>query len=306
MKVRRILCSTDFSPSSRRAFEHAVTFARWYGADLTIMHVHPFIAAMAGDHPYFPSGRVLDATTRKRLLSDLQGAAESARIAGLKPEVLLCEGDPSEEIVRQASMAETDLIVIWTHGRSGFDRLFLDSVAGRVVHNAPCAVLTVPQPVEGTSAAPAPSYEHILCAVHLGGSGPTVEAAFSVARASGAGVTLLHVVEGLPRLEAAARVAQLDWVEFYDRLEGEAREGLRQAVAREGGDGIAVDELVTNGTPYREILKIADARSVGLIVMGVHGNPLERMFFGSSTVNVLRQSHCPVLSVRAPTARAAP
>ena len=301
MKVRSILCSTDFSPSSRRAFEHAVTFARWYGAELTILHVHPFIAAVAGDHPYFPSGRPLDATTRKRLLSDLEAAAESARNAGLKPKVLLREGDPSEEIVRHAGTAETDLIVIWTHGRGGFDRLFLDSVAAKVVHNAPCAVLTVPPPAEGTSAPAAPSYEHILCAVHLGGSGPTVEAALSVARASAARVTLLHVLEGLPRLEAAARVAEVDWAEFYDRLEQEARQGLRQLVAREGGNGIAVDELVTSGTPYREILKTADARSVGLIVMGVHGNPLERLFFGSSTVNVLRQSHCPVLSVRAPT-----
>lgn len=304
MKIRSILCSTDFSEFSRRALEHAVTLARWYGAELTIVHVYPFMAVLGGDAPYFPSGLPLDATTRARFLSDLEAVAEPARAAGVKSNLLLLEGDPSEEILRRARTAPTDLIVMGTHGRRGFDRWILGSVAGRVVHKARCAVLTVPQPPPGTRPTAAQVYENILCPVDLGGSEPILATAFSIARASGARLTLLHVLEDLPQHEAAARMAHIDWVDFQERLEQDARHRLRQAVASQGADGGAVDELVVSGKPYREILEVADARGVSLIVMGIHGrNPLERMFFGSTTLHVLRQARCPVLTVRAPDER---
>lgn len=162
MNIRSILCPTDFSEFSRRALEHAVTVARWYGAELTVIHVYPFMAVLGGDAPYIPSGLPLDATTRARFLSDLEAAAEPARAAGVKSTLLLLEGDPSEEILRRARTAPTDLIVMGTHGRRGFDRWILGSVAGRVVHKARCAVLTVPQPPPGTRPTAAQVYENIL------------------------------------------------------------------------------------------------------------------------------------------------
>jgi nucleotide-binding universal stress UspA family protein len=68
----------------------------------------------------------------------------------------------------------------------------------------------------------------------------------------------------------------------------------------EAGPGRA-DEVVATGKPYREILKLADTSGASLIVMGIHGrNPLERLFFGSTTLHVLRQAGCPVLTVRGP------
>lgn len=299
MKIHSILCPTDFSEFSRRALEHAVTLARLHGAELTIVHVYPFMLVMGGDAPYFPSGLPLDASTRARLLSDLEAAAEPARVAGVKFNLLLLEGDPAAEILRRARTAPTDLIVVGTHGRRGFDRLILGSVAGRVVQKAHCAVLTVPQPPEGTRPAAAPAYESILCPVDLEGLPPIVEVAFSIARASRARVILLHVLEDPPQHEAAAQMAHIDWADFQESLAQDARDRLRQAAASQGAGGV-VDDLVVSGKAYREILKTAEARGVSLIVMGIHGrNPLERMFFGSTTLHVLRQARCPVLTVRA-------
>jgi nucleotide-binding universal stress UspA family protein len=55
------------------------------------------------------------------------------------------------------------------------------------------------------------------------------------------------------------------------------------------------------GKPYREILKLAETTGANLIVMGIHGrNPLDRLSFGSTTLHVLRQAGCPVLTVRGP------
>ena len=56
---------------------------------------------------------------------------------------LLVEGVPHEQIVRLARSKRADVVVMGTHGRSGLAKLFLGSVAGRVVAAAPCPVLTV-------------------------------------------------------------------------------------------------------------------------------------------------------------------
>jgi len=297
MKIRSILCPTDFSEFSDRALEHAATLARWYGAELTIVHSYPYVVIGRGA-PYYPSGVPLDASTRARLLSDLEAAAGPVRVAGVKPNLVLVEGDPTDEILKCARTAPIDLIVMGTHGVRGFDRWILGSVAARVVEKAPCAVLTVPQPPEG----PRPSaslYAKILCAVDLVDSGATLEASSSMARAAHGRLSVLHVLEDLPQYEAAAGMARIDWAEFREGLEREARDRLCRAstVAGEG----AAEYLVLSGKPYREILKVAASKGTSLIVMGIHGSkPLERLFFGSTTLHVVRQARCPVLTVRAP------
>jgi nucleotide-binding universal stress UspA family protein len=215
--------------------------------------------------------------------------------------LLLVEGDPSGEILRQARAVRADLIVMGTHGRRGFERWMLGSVAERVVHKARCAVLTVPRPPKGAPTPPGRLYETILCAADLAGSQATLEAAFSIARSSGARLTLLHVLEDLRPYESAARVAHLDWPALLEGLEGDARDRLLTAATREPVGGGPVDVVVATGKPYREIVKLADTSGASLIVMGIHGRaPLDGLFLGATALHVLRQAGCPVLTVRRP------
>ena len=298
MRIRHILCPTDFSEFSRRALEHAVIIAGWYQARLTFVHVYPS-AARGADAAYFAAGPVLDAATRSRLLKELEAAGEPARAAGVAMDFALLEGDASEEILRRARATPTDLIVMGTHGRRGFDRWILGSVAGRVAQRARCAVLTVPRPPEETTPGTA-RYDQILCPVELSSSQRTVEMAVSLAVASKARLTVLHVLDHLPQRETIARAAQIDWPEFEQRLARDTRERLRQVVAAQLASSRAVDDWVVVGKAYREILKAAEARGASLIVMGIHGqNPVERAFVGSTALQVLRQARCPVLTVRA-------
>ena len=59
------------------------------------------------------------------------------------------------------------------------------------------------------------------------------------------------------------------------------------------------DERVTTGKAYREILTVATAEHVELIVMGVHGmGPLHLRLFGSTTHHIIREAPCPVLTLR--------
>jgi nucleotide-binding universal stress UspA family protein len=304
MKIRRILCPTDFSEFSDRALEHAVAHARWAEAELTLLHVNPFFLPAGGGAPYTPYtsyGVPADSAMRAQLLEALKADAQPARDAGLEPKVILSEGDPSDEILRQAHTSAADLIVMGTHGLRGFDGWLLGSVANRVAHRARCSVLTVPRPPEVAPATTGALYERIVCAVDLPEAQPIIESALAIGRAARAPVTVLHVLQDLPEHEAAARLARLDWPAFRRSLEAQAREHLADVVAKCPADGAQVEQVVVSGRPYREILKRAASGEATLVVMGMHGkNPVERLFFGSTALQVLRQAACPVLTVRLP------
>ena len=301
MKIERVLCATDFSEFSRRALEHAAAHARWNQAELTLLHVNLFFRPVGGGAPYCPPYMPLDPAARARLKEDLEAEAQPARAMGLDPQLVLVDGDPSEAILYHAHTTGTDLIVMGTHGLRGFDRWLMGSVAARVAHRARCAVLVVPRPREDAPARTGPLYERILCPVELPESQPIIECAFGVGRAAGAPVTVLHVVEDPAELEATAGLARLDWPTVRAGLEEHARQRLAEAVARCPAQGLRVEQVVVHGRPYRQILKAADSREANLLVMGIHGrNPVERLFLGSTALQVLGRAPCPTLTVRLP------
>jgi len=140
--MRRILHATDFSRASARAFAAALERARQDRARLAVVHVlvppSPFIA---GEQP--ASWLELEARARRDARRRLDAAVAAAERAGVAVEGKLVEGAPAEAIVRAARRGRADLIVIGTHGRSGLGRLFMGSVAARVLQLAACPVLTV-------------------------------------------------------------------------------------------------------------------------------------------------------------------
>jgi nucleotide-binding universal stress UspA family protein len=143
-RIRRIVHATDFSPASRPAFVRAVDLARANRAELVVLHV------MTPPVLYTADGYALP-DTYDRLLTDARSAAKSqldrvvaqAKGAGVRARGLLLEGVAPERIVRGARSARADLLVIGTHGRTGLARLFLGSVASRVIATASCPVLSV-------------------------------------------------------------------------------------------------------------------------------------------------------------------
>jgi len=143
-RFRRILHPTDFSPASRAALTKAVELARASRAELILAHVlQPVMPMMGGE---YVSPRVLDdltRSTRAEAEHQLQILAARAKKSVPRVSMRLVEGTPFTEITKLARAVRADLIVVGTHGRSGLSKLFLGSVAERVVGTAPCPVLTV-------------------------------------------------------------------------------------------------------------------------------------------------------------------
>jgi len=141
---RRILHPTDFSTASAAAFAKAVEMAKAGRGELLLVHVMNPVIPVPGDG--YISPKVYDeiaASTKAWGQKQLAKRLAKAKAAGVRARGFLLEGVPHEQIVRIAKSRRADLIVMGTHGRSGLAKLFLGSVAGRVVAAAPCPVLTV-------------------------------------------------------------------------------------------------------------------------------------------------------------------
>jgi len=141
---RRIVHPTDFSTASRAAFAKAVEMAKADRGELLLVHVLSPVMPVPGDG--YISPKVYDeiaASTRAWAQKQLDKLLAKAKAAGARVKGLLVEGVPHEQIVRLARSKRADVVVMGTHGRSGLAKLFLGSVAGRVVTAAPCPVLTV-------------------------------------------------------------------------------------------------------------------------------------------------------------------
>ena len=304
MEIRNVLCPVDFSDLSRHALRHAIAIADWCKAELTVMYVHhiPFgpLALSPSVAPAPVDALFLSPEQRAQWRQELERFTPADATKGVAVAFEVAEGDVALEIVARAESA--DILVMGTHGRSGVERLVLGSVAEKVLHRAPCALMTVPAGASDPSAA---LFRHVVAAIDFSEiSGEALGYALSLAEDADARLTLLHVVE-VPRelTEWAAENAEgRKHIELW-RLQ--ARDRLQALVPGTVRIATPVDTRIEVGTPYREILRVAAEAHADLVVMGTHGRgALERLFVGSTAQHVVRQAQCPVLTVRHRAVRA--
>ena len=142
--VRRVLHPSDFSSASRGAFTKAVDLARDNKAELILLHVRSLAVPMIGDGYISPQTyEEFERASRTSADKQMTKLVAEAKKRGVRVRGLVGEGVAHEQIVRAARGQKADMIVMGTHGRTGMSKLFLGSVAGRVVSAAPCPVLTV-------------------------------------------------------------------------------------------------------------------------------------------------------------------
>lgn len=144
LPFQRILCPTDFSEPSYLAVDKAAEFAAHFGAQLCLLHV------MQTPHPLAPEVGLMHADDREAqrtgaaaMAQQLDQTMQQRVPAGVAAHTMIGCGDAAEAIVDTARDTQADLIVIATHGLTGWRRLVFGSVAERVVQTSSCPVLTV-------------------------------------------------------------------------------------------------------------------------------------------------------------------
>lgn len=291
----RILCPVDFSEFSQRTVDHAVALAAWYKAQLTLLYV--FVNRATMDVPPLE----LLPLERDRIADDMRALVgsppESVKVDYRVREAI----DVRAEILRQVDDLGADLVVMGSHGRSGFETLLLGSAAESVVRKAPCPVMVVPRRAGDADPREPVRYGRILCPVDFSeGSCKALRLALGLAQEASAHLTVLHSIERPPELgefTSAADAVEVDRIRAA--AEAACLQRLRSLIPAEARSYCTIETQVRQGPAYREILAVAAAERTDLIVMGVQGRgAFNLMVFGSNTARVMRGASCPVLTVR--------
>lgn len=157
LEFKRILCPIDMSTFSLEALKLGVKVAESSGASMSLLHVidNPFdelyMTSITQADPALIELYQQQPLKRSRIVSALVDHAEVLLkqfchqwVEGLpRLRYAVRTGDPFENIIDVAEDHRVDLIVLATHGRTGFKRLLIGNVAEKVVRHAPCPVLTV-------------------------------------------------------------------------------------------------------------------------------------------------------------------
>ena len=299
MTIKQILCPIDFSECSRHAADHALATARWYGASVTALHVIPPVSSSIPPvgHSLYPPF-VFTPDDLKQFRTELDAFVRAGGQADVPLESVVIEGGVAGEIGRLAKELPADLLVMGTHGRTGFDRLLLGSIAEKMLRKAPCPLLTVP--LRSPEAVPNPPlFRRIVCGIDFSPSSLRALAwAESFAEEADAELTVLHVLEPAPVAEPVV-IGGPGAPPYDPDASTNARRRLAQVVSEDARTYSHVLEVVIPGKPYREIVRHAAEHRADLIVLGAHGGPLGALAWGSTANHVVRQAACPVLTIHA-------
>ena len=143
--LKRIVCPTDFSEPSLEGLRNGIKMAESFDAEIMVVYVFEPPSwsefAFAPRPVYIP----FDWTTslKKESMKKLNELQSEMIPEHVHSRLLTLEGNPAETIVKLAAEESANLIVIATHGYSGFHRFVFGSVTDRVVRTAPCPVLTI-------------------------------------------------------------------------------------------------------------------------------------------------------------------
>jgi nucleotide-binding universal stress UspA family protein len=297
---KTILVPTDFSKYADNAIRYAEALAKASGGkvhfahviDQRIMDLSTVEGVYVSQADVQQSMKALEDNADKRMGQ----LVTKAKAFGLQAEGHVCKGRPVDELVRLGNETAADLVVIATHGRSGFDRLVLGSTCERLIRQSTIPVMSVKHPEHEVSTGEGTlRVDRILCPCDFSEfSHKAVPHAVELCKQFNATLVLMHVVD-----------TWLDYPEFMPTVElqnsphlaEKAKESLEEVA--NGISGIRTEVKVESGIPHRVLSETIDKDNIDLVVMTTHGRSgIPHFLLGSVAEKVARLAHCPVLTIR--------
>jgi nucleotide-binding universal stress UspA family protein len=281
-----VLCPIDFSESARGALRYAAVITAHFGTRLTLLAVNDPLLEEADEMAGM--AHLADDTLRdmERFLGETF-ASRPHGVADVRLEVTT--GKPAPEILRVSRDTHSQVVVMSSHGLTGFRKLFFGSTTERVLRETSVPVLVTP----GTDAGPESvddvrkAVRRVMAPVDLSAAMPhQLQIARALAEGLGVPLLVLHVVE--PVRATASALPRLPKVEAERRYRAEQnlKRALEEMPAR-----IKPEALIAYGEPAEEIAKFAADRDAGIVVMGLHSSPVLGPRMGSVTYRVLCLAH---------------
>jgi nucleotide-binding universal stress UspA family protein len=291
---RLILVPVDGSPFSEAALPPALRMARRIGARVEIVTVHEPIPTL--DYEIWEQQ---SREWSERYLDDL--IARTSSTGGVPMTARVLSGLPADALQAEVERTEADLVVMSSHGRGAFSRLWLGSTSDRFIRQSTVPVILV-KPAEAGEEHSDHPFKHLL--VPMDGtelSEKVLKCAMDLGHVDGVKYTLVRVFP-YPAEFASAYLPHTVQLNAQVFEEGKrAAEDYIEARAEElRGDGHEVDaRLLVDASPADGILRAAEEVGADLLAMATHGRGgLNRLMLGSVTDKVLRGSHVPILVFR--------
>jgi nucleotide-binding universal stress UspA family protein len=142
-QLKKILVGCDFSPDSGRAFDHGLSLAQEFQAELHLAHVvEPPVQPNLLVEETFVSGEIHE-DYNNQLIQKLKDMVPREAANWCTPQTSIMEGQPYDELVKYADTRDIDMIVLGVRGHGLVKTLFLGSTTDRVIRDSPCPVLSV-------------------------------------------------------------------------------------------------------------------------------------------------------------------
>lgn len=283
--INKILLLTDFSPVSTAAFRYALSVARRFEAKVYVAHVVEPTLVAPGSEPLYEA-----ASAREEAEKKFGALMNEGELNDVRYEIVLREGPLARVVEKLVREKRIDLIVVGTHGRKGFRKMILGSIAEEIYRTTACPVLAI-GPENPANPESEMSPRRILLATALQDEAHRAcDYAVAMALRHASELILLHVIED-HQVSDFGRAEQ-------QRLAALARmEGL---IPKEVPLASEPKMVVLRGRAPEEISQAAREYEADLIVIGLHG--AERMAAylpGTVAYRVICQAPCPVLTVPA-------
>ena len=288
MKELDILVPIDFSELSLKSLDAANNIAEIFEGNVTAMHAYVPVTELEG--PYTiglgPNLNEEYEEIQESLQEKIDSIAESHIDNSRLKKGLVTIGSPAAAIMETAK--EFDMVCMSTHGRTGFTRLLLGSVAEKVLRQAHIPVLVV----ENDSVIK--PLERILVTTDLSENS---EAAFpyatQLAESTGAKVDLIHVI-------STEHMSDDETVETILSIRKERLKVIAKEFFHSLEDGqVATDIIVSDKAPHEAILEQSKKHLYNMVVMASIGHTgLDYLMMGSTTANVVRNVRAPVLTIK--------
>jgi nucleotide-binding universal stress UspA family protein len=282
----KILVPVDFSELSEKALEVADAFAKLMNGTITPFHSHIPIAEL--DEPYalgmssttFQNFDEIESVLRKRLEKVSKEKVGKDRLE----EPMVSVGNPAQSIIDASD--DFDYIVMSTHGRTGFSRLLLGSVAEKVLRLAHTPVLVVEDESD------VGQFKKILVTTDFSDNAIVAYPyAKDIAKAAGAHIDLIHILS-FDQFEKDEQDLSLK------KIREERIKLLEKEYFHEFSGKIHSKVIISNDTPHEAIYKYVKENPYNLIVMSTVGRTgINYMMMGSTTANVVRHVKTAILSV---------
>jgi len=296
---RKIVCPVYLDETSPQTLSYARHFAQIGEGTIYLLHVVPTDELHLLRKVYRPgeSGGA-DISTAERVAREQLEAIAQEHFSDTNHAILTqFNSNPAAGILEAQKEVGADLVVMSSHGRTGFAHLILGSVAERVVREAVCPVLAIRQ---GDEEVVTSAFQNILVPVDIADRSATaLICARQIAAQHGGTVYPLHVVP-TEDIYLQRDVYRLQEGEGTNLVQAErvAKERLTE-VSQSYLEGVRYEPVVhVSNDPARTFLEMEKEVGADLLVMATHGfTGLFHLLLGSLTEKMMREAGCPVLAL---------